>query len=60
MSLIVEAPWARRGYEELASYYESAGQADNAEVLRFVALEKFGAEGPHSDEGQRGHDRAVP
>jgi len=50
ISLIVESPWARRGYEELASYYESAGQADNAEVLRFVVSEKFGADDPSPGE----------
>lgn len=54
---VVSMPSAERGYEELASLYERAGMADEAEAVRFLISEKFRAHDPDTDEGQRGDGR---
>ena len=52
ISMVVESPWAKRGYEELAVWYESAGMPDKAEVVRFLVAEKFSADDSRAGEGQ--------
>jgi hypothetical protein len=52
LELIVDRPWARKGYEDLAECYQSAGMKEEAEVLKSLVLERFGAEHTHPYEGQ--------
>lgn len=49
---VVSMPSAERGYEELASLYDKAGMAEEAEAVRFLISEKFRADHPRPDEGQ--------
>lgn len=60
VALLVELPWARRGYEDLAAFYESRGMLEEAGVMRLILSERFVADHPGSDAGQRGDDRKVP
>ena len=60
MAIILESPWARRGYEDLAACYEAMGAAERADVLRFLVSEKFGVDVAHPDEGQRGDHSQLP
>ena len=52
MAMVVESPWAKRGYEELVAWYDSAGMPDKAEVVRFLVAEKFCADDSCASEGQ--------
>jgi len=60
VELIMERPWARKGYEDLASYYDSTGMGDEAEVVRFLVSERFGADHTSPDEEQREDHIGVP
>lgn len=60
VALIVELPWARRGYDELASFYEAGGMSEEAGVMKLIVSERFGADHPGSDPEQRGDHREVP
>lgn len=60
LSLLASFPAAERGYEELASYYEEAGRAEDAQAVRFLISEKFRANDPDNNEEQRQHSGPVP
>lgn len=54
VALIVDLPWARRGYDELAAFYRAGGMSEEAGVVELIVLERFGADHPCSDPEQRG------
>lgn len=57
---MLDLPGARKGYDDLASAYESAGMAEEAGVLRYLVSERFGADPSSPDEEQRGDAPEVP
>lgn len=58
--LVLDLPGTRKGYDDLASAYESTGMAEEAEVLRYLVSERFGADPSSPDEKQRGYAPEVP
>lgn len=49
VSLLLDKPWERKGYDDLERYYEAKGMEDEAELLRFLVLERFGADSSGAD-----------
>lgn len=58
--LVLEHPGARKGYDDLAVAYESAGMVEEAGVLRYMVSERFGADPSHPYEEQRDDTYKVP
>jgi DNA-binding SARP family transcriptional activator len=53
LAMILERPFAERGYEQLMRYYEQAGMSGEAEAVGFLIKERFHADGSDASEGQR-------
>ena len=41
--LIIESPWAQKGYEDLEKYFKSNNMKNEAEAINFLLKEKFNA-----------------
>lgn len=53
LTMILENPFAERGYEILKGRYEECGMLEEAEALGFLMKERFHADGADAGEGQR-------